>query len=126
MRPLRPNADANLPDPFVALGAAAAVTSRIKRQVMREKVLAMKLLWTREEAEFHGSFVDVAPIHTGLKPLQRPYLPIRVVSNGPRGRARAVEYGDEWFPVVSQQLDLAPHSRSSVSPVKPPVGAPLK
>jgi probable F420-dependent oxidoreductase len=152
--------DANLLDPFVALGAAAAVTSRIKLgtgacyaalydpiilakqvatldhvssgrflfgvtpgwleeevsnhgvdpakrwQVMREKVQAMKVLWTREEAEFHGSFVDFAPIRTGLKPLQQPHPPILVGSNGPRGRARAVEYGDEWFPVVSHELDL--------------------
>lgn len=152
--------DANLLDPFVALGTAAGVTSRIKLgtgacyaalydpiilakqvttldhlssgrflfgitpgwledevrnhgvdpklrwQVMREKVLAMKAIWTRDEAEFHGRFVEFAPIRTGLKPLQRPHPPILVGSNGPRGRARAVEYGDEWFPVVSHEVDL--------------------
>jgi probable F420-dependent oxidoreductase len=152
--------DANLLDPFVALGAAAAVTSRIKLgtgacyaalydpiilakqvatldhvssgrflfgitpgwledevrnhgvnpalrwQVMREKVLAMKAIWTGEKVEFHGRFVDFAPILTGLKPLQLPYPPILVGSNGPGGRARALDYGDEWFPIVSDKLDL--------------------
>jgi hypothetical protein len=35
-------------------------------QLMREKVLAMKALWTENEAEFHGRFVDFEPVLVGV------------------------------------------------------------
>jgi probable F420-dependent oxidoreductase len=83
----------------------------LRWQVMREKVLAMKAIWTEEKAEYHGRFVDFAPIHVSLRPLQRPHPPILVGSNGLKGVARAVEYGDEWFPIMSPKLDLAGHMK---------------
>ena len=85
------------------------VEPRQRWRVMREKVLAMKSLWTERTAEFHGEFVDFAPVRVGLRPVQRPHPPILVGSNGPHGVARAVEYGDEWFPIVgSQTIDELP------------------
>src|SRR5262249_5409699 len=40
-------------------------------QVLRERVLAMKAIWTHDEAEFHGRYVDFDPIWQWPKPVQR-------------------------------------------------------
>ena len=152
-------------DPFVALGAAAAVTSRIRlgtgicvallydpiilakqvstldqlsggrfvfgigvghgdtvqnhgvspelrHRVLREKVLAMKAIWAGGNAEFHGEFVDFAPILTGLRPIQEPHPPILMGSQGRKGIARPVQYADGWMPiVVDDGLDFGAHMR---------------
>jgi probable F420-dependent oxidoreductase len=148
---LTPAERAGIPDPFVALSAAAAVTQRLnlgtgacypaiydpillakqaatldqisrgrflfgvtagwddllfrnhgidpalRWQVMREKVLAVKALWTQPEAEFHGPFADFAPV-AQIRPFQAPHPPVLVGSHGAAGLRRVVEYGDEWFP----------------------------
>ena len=39
--------------------------------LVREKILAMKAIWTQDEAEFHGKFVDFDPIWSYPKPAQR-------------------------------------------------------
>ncbi|MFN8556412.1 MAG: LLM class F420-dependent oxidoreductase [Dehalococcoidia bacterium] len=143
-------------DPFVALGAAAAVTSRLKLgtsiclvierdpitlakevatldhlsggrflfgigggwnheemanhgtkpalrwQILRERVLAMKQIWTADEAEYHGRFVDFDPIWSWPKPVQRPHPPILMGGAGPRTLERVVEYCDEWMPIAGR------------------------
>ena len=140
-------------DPFVALGAAAAVTSRlhlgtgiclvierdpitlakevasldhlsggrvlfgigggwnyeemenhgtkpsIRWKILRERILAMKQIWTQDEAEFHGEFVNFDPIWSWPKPVQQPHPPIIVGGNGARTFQRILEYGDEWMPI---------------------------
>jgi alkanesulfonate monooxygenase SsuD/methylene tetrahydromethanopterin reductase-like flavin-dependent oxidoreductase (luciferase family) len=69
-------------------------------KVLRERVLAMKLLWTRETAEFHGEFVNFDPVWLYPKPKQKPHPPIylggatdytvkRVVEAGSRIRTTA-------------------------------------
>jgi probable F420-dependent oxidoreductase len=89
--------------------AAHGVDPATRWQVMREKVLALKQLWTADVASFDGEFVHLPPVKVGLRPQQRPHPPILVGSNGPRGLARALEYGDEWFPIVSHAaLDAMP------------------
>jgi probable F420-dependent oxidoreductase len=67
--------------------------------VMRERVLAMKEIWTNDEAEFHGTHVDFDPLWQWPKPVQRPHPPILVAGNGPGTLARVVEYGDGWIPI---------------------------
>jgi probable F420-dependent oxidoreductase len=148
-------------DPFVALSAAAAVTTRLKlgtgiclvierdpitlaKQVasldflsggrflfgigagwneeemrnhgtdpamrfrlLRERVKAMKQIWTREAAEYHGRFVDFDPIWSWPKPVQQPHPPIILAGNGPSVLRRAVDYADEWWP-FSEALDSLP------------------
>ncbi|MFV8242009.1 LLM class F420-dependent oxidoreductase [Mycolicibacterium peregrinum] len=66
--------------------------------LMRERVLAMKEIWTAEKAEFHGEFVDFDPIYSWPKPIQRPHLPVLVGGNGPTVLERVLEYGDQWAP----------------------------
>ncbi len=148
-------------DPFVALTAAAAATSRIKlatgicliverdpihtaKQVasidrisggrfmlgigggwnleemqnhgtrpesrfklMRERVEAMQAIWTCDEAEYHGEFVDFDPIYMWPKPVQSPHPPIHVGGGFPGGARRAIHYGDGWMPIGGRDGDIA-------------------
>ena len=140
-------------DPFVALGACAAVTSSIKlgtgiclvierdpitlakeiasldmisngrfilgigagwnREEMenhganypkrwaevREKILAMKAIWTEEEPEFHGEFVNFDPIWSYPKPVQEGGPPVWIGANSKWVFDRLAEYGDGWMPI---------------------------
>lgn len=140
-------------DPFVALGACAAVTSKIKlgtgiclvierdpitlakeiatvdmisngrfilgigagwnREEMenhganyprrwaevREKVLAMKAIWSNEEAEYHGEFVNFEPIWSYPKPVQEGGPPIWIGANSKWVFDRLAEYADGWMPI---------------------------
>ena len=139
-------------DPFVALAAAAAVTSKIKLGtgiclvpernplhtakeiatldqisggrfifgigagwlkeeteifganfprrwgVTREAVLAMKELWTKDEAEFHGDFIDFPAVKSYPKPVQKPHPPILLGGAAKNVLQRVVAYGDGWMP----------------------------
>ena len=67
--------------------------------LMRERVLAMKEIWTKSKAEYHGRFVDFDPIMTWPKPVQKPHPPIHVGGGFPKGALRALEYGDGWMPI---------------------------
>lgn len=141
-------------DPFVALGAAAAVTSRIKlgtgvclvaqrdpivlakevatldllsggrfvfgigfgwnreemaghgvvyaerRALVREKMLAMRGLWTRERAGYLGQWVEIEESWSWPKPVQRPHPPVLLGgAAGPKLFAHIAEYGDGWMPI---------------------------
>jgi probable F420-dependent oxidoreductase len=147
-------------DPFVALAAAAAVTSTIKLatgiclviqrdpihtakevasvdqlskgrflfgvgggwnaeemenhgtafegrfKLLREKIEAMKAIWTGKEAEYHGEHVDFDPIFMWPKPVQKPHPPIHVGGAFPGGARRAVRYGNGWIPIGGRADDL--------------------
>jgi probable F420-dependent oxidoreductase len=139
-------------DPFVALTAAAAVTSRLKVgtgiclvierdpivtakcvasldllsggrllfgigagwnaeemenhgtafktrfALMREQVLAMKEIWTRDEAAFHGEFVRFDPIWSWPKPAQKPHPPVLLGGESGHTLQRVVDFCEGWFP----------------------------
>ena len=72
-------------------------------QVLRERVLAMKRIWTQDVAEYHGEFVNFDPLWSWPKPLQQPHPPILVGGNGPHTLRRVVDYGDAWMPVVGRE-----------------------
>lgn len=75
-------------------------------RVMRERVLAMKALWTQEEAEFHGEFVNFDPVWMYPKPAQRPHPPILLGGETDHTLRRIAEFGDGWFPRAMRGFDV--------------------
>ena len=71
---------------------------------MRERMLAMREIWTQHEATFHGEFVNFDAIWCDPKPLQKPHPPILVGGAGPTVFDRVLEYGDAWIPNHSDTL----------------------
>ena len=69
-------------------------------RLLRERVLAMKEIWTRREAEFHGAFVRFDALWADPKPLQKPHPPVIIGGDGPTTFDRVVEYGDGWMPIL--------------------------
>ena len=67
-------------------------------KLLRERVLAMKALWTQEEAEFHGQFVNFDPVWLYPKPKQKPHPPILLGGETDHTIKRVVEFCDGWFP----------------------------
>jgi len=67
-------------------------------KLMRERILAMKALWTQEEASFHGEFVNFDPVWSWPKPAQRPHPPILLGGETDYTLRRVVEYCDGWIP----------------------------
>ena len=74
---------------------------------MREHVLAMKELWTKDEAAFHGEFVNFDPAWSWPKPAQRPHPPILLGGETDHTLKRVVEYCDGWFPRPRSGFDAA-------------------
>jgi probable F420-dependent oxidoreductase len=160
-------------DPFVLLGAAAAVTVRLKlatgiclvpqrdpiqtakavasidqvsqgrflfgvgagwnaeemadhgtdftrrNDVLREKLEAMRAIWTQAKPEYHGDFVKFGPMMTWPKPVQKPHPPVLMGGGMPYGARRALAYGDGWMPHARRPtyrlLDKLPEFRAMAS-----------
>jgi len=164
-----PTGDAVLPeeykrtlDPYVALAAAAAVTSRIRlgtgialvaqhdpialakalatldlvsggrlvvgvgfgwnreemeshgvdykrrREIVREKMLAIQALWSSEVAEFRGEHVRFEPSWQWPKPVQRPRPTVLLGgAPGPTLFAHVAEWADGWLPIGGAGLKAA-------------------
>jgi probable F420-dependent oxidoreductase len=81
---------------------------RRRFSIMRERVLAMKEIWTHDEAEFHGEHVDFDPIWSWPKPVQDPHPPVLVGGIGEKVLDRVLDYGDEWMPNRAEPEELAP------------------
>jgi len=64
----------------------------------RESVLAMKELWTKPEAEFHGKYYDFPPVKSNPKPAQRPHPPVLLGGAAKNVLERVVAWGDGWLP----------------------------
>jgi probable F420-dependent oxidoreductase len=69
-----------------------------RHHLSRERVEAMKLIWTEETPEYHGEYVNFAPMQTWPKPVQKPHPPVIVGGAFPYGARRAVRYGEGWIP----------------------------
>ena len=69
---------------------------RTRGKLTDERIRAMIEMWTKEEPEFHGRYVDFDPIGIWPKPVQKPYPPIYV--GGGRGAfERIAQFGDAWL-----------------------------
>jgi probable F420-dependent oxidoreductase len=64
----------------------------------RESVLAMKELWMKDEAEYHGKYVDFPLVHLHPKPVQKPHPPIFLAGFSSNILKRVVKWADGWIP----------------------------
>ncbi len=80
--------------------------ARRKWKIVREKILAMREIWTKEAAEFHGEFVNFDPIWSYPKPVQPGGPPILLGSQSKRVFERAAEYCDGWLPINFPRYDF--------------------
>ena len=62
-------------------------------KVLRERIAAMQEIWTKDEAEYHGKFVNFDKLWSYPKPVQKPHPPILMGGAGPHARQRAAEFG---------------------------------
>lgn len=76
-------------------------------KVTRERVLAMRELWTQDEAEYHGDFVDFDSTWSWPKPVQPGGPPVLLGAASKWAPDRVVDYCDGWFPIGTPD-DLAP------------------
>jgi len=74
--------------------------SKSRWRLLRERVLAMKEIWTKREAEFHGEFVNFDKIWADPKPIQKPHPPVIIGGDGATTLDRVVEFGDGWMPIL--------------------------
>ena len=71
-----------------------------RRKIVREKILACKELWTKDEASFSGEFVNFDASWSWPKPIQKPHPPIVVGASPTDLHFRHItEYGDAWMPI---------------------------
>ena len=73
-----------------------------RAKLVRERVEAMKEIWTKSKAEYHGEFVNFDPIMTWPKPVQKPYPPVIMGGAFPQAARRALRYGDGWIPIAGR------------------------
>ncbi len=71
---------------------------RKRMAVLADRVHAMRAIWSADEAEYHGDFVDFDAIWSWPKPVQRPHPPVLVGGNGPGTEDRVLDFGDGWLP----------------------------
>jgi len=67
-------------------------------ELLDERVLAMREIWTRDEATFHGRFVNFDRIWSWPKPVQDP-MPILIGGNSEGVEQRARRIGTGWAPL---------------------------
>ncbi|WP_181776721.1 LLM class F420-dependent oxidoreductase [Amycolatopsis pittospori] len=74
------------------------VDPRTRGALLTEQLRALKEIWTKDEAEFHGKHVDFDPVYAWPKPVRKPHPPIYVAGQGPASLKRLAEHADGWLP----------------------------
>jgi probable F420-dependent oxidoreductase len=74
------------------------VEPRTRWRVFNERMQAMQTIWSSDEAEFHGRYVNFDPIWSWPKPVQKPRPPVLLGGDYAAAIDRVIEYGDEWMP----------------------------
>jgi alkanesulfonate monooxygenase SsuD/methylene tetrahydromethanopterin reductase-like flavin-dependent oxidoreductase (luciferase family) len=69
-----------------------------RHKLARERIEAMKTIWTEDEPEYHGEFVNFDKMKQWPKPKQTPHPPIIVGGAFPYAARRAIRYGNGWIP----------------------------
>jgi probable F420-dependent oxidoreductase len=98
------------------------VAMRERREVARERLLAMQALWADDEASFEGEHVRFSASWSWPKPVQRgadgrPRVPVlHGGAAGPKLFAHIAEYGDGWIPIGGAGLtDAIPRLQEVVA-----------
>lgn len=79
---------------------------RTRMRLVTERMAAMQEIWTQDEAEYHGEFVDFAPLNSWPKPVQQPRPHTLVGGDGPTVLDRVLAFGDGWMPGHPQDMGL--------------------
>src|SRR5262245_4724005 len=79
---------------------------RTRMTLMRERIEAMKTIWTQHEASYSGQYVSFDRILCYPKPAQRPHPPILVGGDAPGALERVLAFGDGWFPNYGRGSDV--------------------
>ncbi len=87
---------------FRVLGVPHAERGALTDEYLR----AMKVLWTQDNPEFQGKYVSFSRLAFLPKCVQKPHVPLWIGGSGPRPRARVIELGDGWAPMVGELPDL--------------------
>ncbi|HLF03911.1 MAG TPA: LLM class F420-dependent oxidoreductase, partial [Dehalococcoidia bacterium] len=74
---------------------------------VRESVLVMKELWTKEHAEYHGRYYDFPPVKSYPKPAQKPHPPVILGGMAKNVLKRVASWADGWMPnrVTPRQVE---------------------
>jgi alkanesulfonate monooxygenase SsuD/methylene tetrahydromethanopterin reductase-like flavin-dependent oxidoreductase (luciferase family) len=71
-----------------------------RRELVREKIMLMKALWTQDEASYHGELIQFEKSWAWPKPTQQPHPPILMGGAvGPKTAAHIAEFCDGWLPL---------------------------
>ena len=76
-----------------------------RHDVVREHLAAMEAIWSTDQAEYHGEFVDFGPTWSWPKPVQQPR--VRTLVGGGASDAvltAVVAYADGWIPIGGSGL----------------------
>lgn len=74
--------------------------SKKRRGILREHILMMKELWTKDEASFQGKHVQLEKSWAWPKPTQTPHPPVIMGgAAGPKTAAHIAEFCDGWMPL---------------------------
>jgi probable F420-dependent oxidoreductase len=82
------------------------VDPRVRGRVMDERLRAMIEIWTKDEAAFHGKYVDFDPIYSWPKPVSKPHTPV-YIGGGPANFSRITELGAGWLSLSGSADALA-------------------
>ena len=86
-----------------------------RHNVLRERIEAMRVIWSNEIAEYHGEHVNFDAMKTWPKPIQQPGPPIYIGGEFPYGARRTLSFGDGWLPHANRPdydlLDKLPEFR---------------
>jgi probable F420-dependent oxidoreductase len=75
-------------------------------KLLRERVEAMKAIWTQDAAQYHGEFVNFDPLWSWPKPVQKPHPPIILGGHSPQVLQRVVDYCDGWAPIAVRAANI--------------------
>lgn len=75
-------------------------------RVLAEMIGALRALWSDDEAEYHGEFIDFEPVWSNPKPRQRPHPPLLAAATGPKAIRSCLPWTDGWLPGDAAFRDL--------------------